>query len=71
MVLSDLLKQRYIAGLMPNLYFWRDKSGLEVDCILEHRNRLIPIEIKSSETINSDFFAGLIKWNELSGNDRA
>lgn len=71
MILSDLLKQRFNAGLMPNLYFWRDKSGLEVDCILEQGKELVPIEIKSSETINSDFFAGLVKWHQLAGSDPA
>lgn len=68
-ILSDLIKQRWNGGLAPNLYFWRDKSGHEVDCILEHGNQLVPIEIKSSETINSDFFTGLIKWNHLTGNE--
>ena len=68
MILSDLLKQRYNAGYAPNLYFWRDKSGHEVDCILEHGNRLVPVEIKSSETISSDFFSSLMKWNQLAGN---
>ncbi|MBS0655955.1 MAG: ATP-binding protein, partial [Verrucomicrobia bacterium] len=69
MILSDVLKARYNAGLKPNLYFWRDKSGLEVDCILEHGRKLVPIEIKSGETINTDFFSGLTKWNVLSGTD--
>ncbi len=69
MILSDLLKQRFNAGLLPNLYFWRDKSGHEVDCILEHGKGLVPIEIKSSETINSDFFTALTKWNQLAEND--
>jgi predicted AAA+ superfamily ATPase len=69
MILSDLLKQRFNAGLMPNLYFWRDKSGHEVDCLLEYGERLVPIEIKSSQTINSDFFTGLTRWNQLADND--
>lgn len=69
LILSDLLKQRFNAGLIPNLYFWRDKSGHEVDCILEHGTRLVPVEIKSSETISSDFFISLMKWNQLAGND--
>ncbi len=69
MILSDLLKQRYNAGLPPNLYFWRDKSGHEVDCLLDHGTTLTPIEIKSGETISSDFFTGLIKWNQLAGNN--
>ncbi len=69
MILSDLLKQRFNAGLRSNVYFWRDKSGHEIDCILEHGSNLVPIEIKSSETIHSDFFTGLAKWNQLTEND--
>ncbi|MCX6991309.1 MAG: ATP-binding protein [Chlamydiae bacterium] len=65
MILSDLLKKRYHHGLPPNAYFWRDKIGNEVDCILEEGSKMIPIEIKSSATINSAMFDGLLKWSEL------
>lgn len=66
MILSDIIKQRFHAGRLSNLYFWRDKSGLELDGILENGSSLVPIEIKSGETINSDFFANLMKWNKIS-----
>ncbi len=69
MILSDLLKQRFNAGLLSNLYFWRDKSGHEVDCLLEYGKILVPIEIKSGETLSSDFFANLVQWNQLAGNE--
>jgi predicted AAA+ superfamily ATPase len=69
MILSDLLKQRFNAGRTPNLYFWRDKSGVEIDCLLDQGTTLVPIEIKSGETINLDFFTNLAKWNRLSGSD--
>lgn len=62
MILSDFLKKRYHHGLSPNVYFWRDKSGHEVDCILETGSQLSPIEIKSSATIHSDMFKGLTQW---------
>lgn len=71
MILADLMKQRFNEGLSPNLYFWRDKSGLEVDCILDRGKELIPIEIKSGATLSADFFASLVKWNVLTGNDPA
>lgn len=71
MILSNLLKQRFNAGLLPNLYFWRDKSGLEVDCILEQGQKLVPIEIKSGETLSSDYFANLVKWNQIAKTDPA
>ncbi len=68
MILSDLLKQRFNRGLPPNLYFWRDKSGHEIDCILDFGTKLVPIEIKSGETIHADFFSKIMKWNEFAGN---
>ena len=64
MIVSDLLKKRYHRGLPPNAYFWRDKAGNEIDCILEEGARMTPIEIKSSATIQSEMFQGLLKWSE-------
>ncbi len=69
MVISDLLKQQNNLGLSSNLYFWRDKSGLEVDCLVDQGTDLIPIEIKSGETINQDFFKNIEKWNILAGRE--
>jgi predicted AAA+ superfamily ATPase len=68
MIVSNLIKQNYNIGQRPNIYFWRDKSGNEIDCILEKGDTLTPIEIKSGETINTDFFTNITKWNQLSGN---
>jgi hypothetical protein len=67
MILSDFIKQRHNRCLPPNAYFWRDKSGHEVDCILEDANQLRPVEIKSSATISPDFFESLEKWARLAG----
>lgn len=67
MILSDLLKKRYHQALPPNIYFWRDKSGHEIDCLIEEGTRLIPMEIKSSATVQPDLFHGLLKWCELAG----
>lgn len=67
MIMADFLKKRYHRALPPNVYFWRDKLGHEIDCLLEEGAKLIPIEIKSSATIQSEFFDGLIKWCTLAG----
>ena len=67
LIISELQKQRYNIGREPNLYFWRDKTGHEVDCIIEQAMDLIPVEIKSGKTISRDFFDGLGYWCELSG----
>lgn len=64
-VISELCKARANHGLPSNLFFWRDQSGHEVDVLLETAAGLIPIEIKSGQTLNSDFFKGLEHWFKL------
>ena len=66
-VASELIKHRFNQGLLSNLYFWRDSQGHEVDIIAEQGNDLIPIEIKSGQTITTDYFKGLQYWQTLNG----
>lgn len=56
---------------MSNLYFWRDNTGNEIDILLEHGERLRPIEIKSGQTISRDQFSGLRKWTKLAVGEKA
>lgn len=65
--ISELVKNRFNQGLLSNLYFWRDSQGHEVDVLIEQGDLLIPVEIKSGQTIASDYFAGLQYWQNLSG----
>lgn len=67
LVVTEYLKGRLNRGEPSNLYFWRDSKGLEIDLLLEEGDALIPVEIKSGQTIAPDFMAGLRKWNVLSG----
>lgn len=53
--------------MTSNLYFWRDNSGIEVDVIAEHGKSLMPIEIKSGQTITADYYIGLKKWLAVAG----
>ena len=66
-VISELLKNRLNTGLKDNLYFWRDNSGHEIDCIIDKGDALIPVEVKSGKTISPDFFKGLRFWSKISG----
>jgi predicted AAA+ superfamily ATPase len=65
LVITELAKYRYNRGLQPRLYFWRDKVGQEIDCIIEQGETLIPVEIKASQTPSSNFFNNITAWNEL------
>ncbi len=67
LIIAELMKDHFNAGLQPNCYFWRDRLGHEIDCVLEQGEKLIPIEIKSSKTINTDYFKGIQYWTKLAG----
>ncbi len=61
----ELLKNRFNLGLPSNCSFWRDKTGHEIDCILEEGDSITAIEIKSSQTLSSEAFDSLSYWNKL------
>lgn len=54
-VVMEFLKNRFNHTMGSNLYFFRDRTGNEVDIVLQEASSLTPIEIKSSETINTYF----------------
>jgi hypothetical protein len=65
MIIADLMKQRLNQGKSANVYFWRDQTGNEIDCILDYGETLKPVEIKLSQTLSSDYFAMLLKWQKI------
>jgi predicted AAA+ superfamily ATPase len=67
LVITEFLKGRFNRGKQPDLYFWRDSKGLEVDLLLEDGLELTPVEIKSGQTMVPDYLTGLKKWCDLSG----
>ncbi len=58
-VISELFKAFAHRGETPPLYFWRDRTGHEVDVLIDTGKQLIPIELKSGSTISDSFFQGL------------
>ncbi len=63
MVISDILKQFYNLGKQPNIYYWRESNGTEVDCILELTSTSrIAIEIKAGQTFSKDYLRNLKKY---------
>ena len=70
MVVTELVKTRLNRGGRAAFHFWRDSNGNEVDVIADVGVKLMPIEIKSGQTLNREFFVGLERWVALAG-DRA
>jgi len=66
-VVAEVMKSFLNRGERPNLYFWRDSNGVEVDILIEQAGRIIPVEIKSGKTVARDFFSALGKWVSLAG----
>jgi len=71
LVISEVLKYNFNNGEPLRLYYWRDKTGREIDLIIEKGLNIIPIEIKSTQTIQKDFFKHLKYWMKLSGANTA
>ena len=65
LLIADLAKRSFHAGLEPRLAFWRDHRGNEIDLILNTGGGAIPVEIKSGATVASTFFKGLRYWQSI------
>jgi len=66
-VISELYKSYYHTGKQPAMYYLRDSNNNEIDLILNHGSKILPIEIKSGQTISREFFRGLEYWRKLTG----
>jgi predicted AAA+ superfamily ATPase len=55
LVVLEALKARYNRGLTPNLYFFRDSQGHEIDLLHKQGSELIGVEIKAASTWSASF----------------
>lgn len=66
--ISEFLKSMHHMNAYPDIHFWRDSTGNEVDLLIEKNGRIYPVEFKSGETFSSDFVKGIKNWNQLAKN---
>lgn len=64
LVIVESIKRAYNAGERPNVYFYRDAKGVEVDMVEHIGGHLLPTEIKSAATFNPSFCKNLEKFRE-------
>ena len=67
LVILEILKARLNRGKRPELFFYRDTHGNEVDLIIRQARILIPIEIKSAATFTPDFLKGIDHFARVAG----
>lgn len=71
LAICELLKRRYNDGKDPQLYFYREHSGLEVDVVAEEGGGLHLYEIKSGATLRSSYMENIMKAKEILPNVKA
>ena len=59
MVVLEFLKNRFNAGKLSNLYFYRDKSQREIDIVQEFADTFKAYEIKSASVFHPNFMHNL------------
>ncbi len=59
LVVSELMKFRLNRAKSPELYFYRDSHGKEVDVLAKIGRQLLPIEIKTSATFRKELVQSL------------
>ena len=58
-VINEIVKHDLNRNRTAQLHFFRDSNGNEVDLLYGRGPNLVPIEIKSGQTISSDWFKGI------------
>ena len=65
LVIADIIKGGLNRGIRPEVYFFRDSHGNEVDLLIRENGQIIPVEIKSAATFYVDFVKGLERFKAL------
>jgi hypothetical protein len=64
-VAAELTKALVHRGREAPLFFWRDSTGHEVDILMDLGDRLVPVEVKSGQTVAADATDNLTRWTNL------
>ncbi|MCB1142434.1 MAG: ATP-binding protein [Leptospiraceae bacterium] len=64
-IVSEIIKNRFNKGLKEDLYFLRDSKGHEIDLVFDSGMTCDLCEIKSSMTINKDFFKNIQYFSKM------
>jgi hypothetical protein len=68
-VISEWVKAFYHRGEKLELFYWRSKTGLEIDLLIDRNHRLYPMETKASATLLPGHAKGLNEWCNLAGKE--
>lgn len=66
LVIADIIKSALNRGIRPEIYFFRDSHGNEIDLLVREKGRITPVEIKSAATFSMEFVKR-IEWFQTLG----
>ncbi|MBK7233546.1 MAG: ATP-binding protein [Saprospiraceae bacterium] len=69
LIVTEILKQKYEQEWNPQLYYWKESNGHEIDLISETIGGYTIAEIKSASTLNNSFFNNLQFFQKHSDSD--
>ena len=64
-IIADIMKGALNKGIRPEIFFFRDSHGNEVDLLIREKGTLTPVEIKSSSTFSTEFIKGIERFQTL------
>lgn len=67
LIINEFIKRAFHRGDIPQLYFWQENHGKEIDCLLVDGEKITPVEIKSGKTLSTSYFDNLKYWWQLAG----
>lgn len=65
LIIADIVKGALNKGIRPEIYFFRDSHGNEVDLLIREKGVMTPVEIKSAGTFSVDFVKGVERFRAL------
>lgn len=68
LIILELLKAKFNNGQRSNLFYWRDRTGNEIDVLLDQSAQVVPVEIKTSATFTTDYVKGINYWKKINPN---
>ena len=68
-VFAELLKHISYSQIQPKLYHYRTNDKKEIDFIIEKPNKILAIEVKSSQNIKRDAFKHIIDFQKKSSKE--
>lgn len=70
LIVMDVVKRLSNAGRRPEVFFYRDSHGNEVDLLIRREGMLVPVEIKSASTFSTVFLKGIQRFRQVAPEGR-